>query len=326
MTVKTAWETSVGQAYKKVAETVASDIKEDIYASKIHLDAGAALTEPYSYVYDLEVLSKPVCVIPYNGEKAAAFRHPVVIENADTRYAAVVAVDVRPCMTGSWGKMPKMNKPIQLAWYKALGLMQGAFVSEGFNINVLKSMSNFPAALYAAMITEAVSRRYYLDMREQVTIQILSAYFYSNCLLATDTQADIDRQVGELIKITRCDAQMIKGVLMQEGVSQMKTLADLCECIKTCTGSVRMQDMSLGVLITTLGGYWLGFNAKEMIGVALEHVPTWLVLAYASLASHSYKRSLLSKTGERVAKVHNGSGFVAAMARQYLLTTAQELQ
>jgi hypothetical protein len=325
MTIETAWQTTVGAAYKDAAKSVELKIKEGVFSNRIYLESGEDLVQPYSIIYDVTVLSKPICILPYNGDDVAVFKHPIVLENLDSRYASVVAVDVRDCMSGPWGRLPRVSKPIQLAWAKAQGLMQAVYVSEGFNRNVLKSMSNYPAALYSSMITEALQRRYYLDMREQITIQILSAHFYNNCLMASDVSADIDRQIGEIAKITRCDSQMIKNVLMKDGVREMKTISNLCECIKAHSGSIRLNDLSIGVLFTTLGSYWLGFNARELIAVSLEHVPTWLLLCYSALSSQTYKRSLLSKIAERSAKAHNGDGFVSNMAKNYLLATAQEL-
>lgn len=187
----------------------------------------------------------------------------------------------------------------------------------------LRDLSMLPAAAFSSMISESVSRRYALDMAQQTTMQVLACYFYY-CLFSDAKEFDeteLNRVVGAISRCTKVQADYIYTVVA--GLPVIESLDEFCKYTKEKTQSVSLTDFNTGILFAITGGNWFGTNARELMAVALEHVPTWVMITYGGVAEASFKRSVLAKLLERLAKRHSAEAFTKNLVT--LLNTDESL-
>ncbi len=246
----------------------------------------------------------------YSTTPVPAFFHPIIVESKDTSVVRegqahhihnenkIVVVDVRSVgkfdeLTGSF----KIRSPYEYDFIVAYGELVNFWLKD--NVRLLASVSHLPVALYARWISENIARRFGLNPQDQLNISILAAYFYLG-QFTDDVKPDdreLQRLCGLIGKSVFVNAEMILNVIGD--MPYISTLADLCTSIKELTGNVRLNDLNVGVIYAMLGNTWYGTNAKEMVAVALEYPPAWILLTYTSYIDRSYKNTGIAKMSVR---------------------------
>lgn len=178
----------------------------------------------------------------------------------------------------------------------------------------LRDISAFPMKAYANLVSQAIARRLALELVDQTTLAILAAYFYV-CLF-TDVEGQLDEHEMTLLqsKIARdlrLPAQVVTRVL--QGLPVIHSLVELADTMRERVENVAMQSFNHGLLIASLSGTWMGTGASEVLGVGLEHIPTWLTIVASSTSSQVYKRSTLSKIIQKLDHNNEAKNFVRAL-------------
>ncbi len=242
-------------------------------------------------------------VIPY-------FNHPIVFNNTEEPLS--VLVDVRNF--GKWyapqSKFMVRNDP-EYSWNIMRAALNYMWVNE--RIEILRDVSLLPASAYAALISECVSRKYALDTGEQIIIAVVSCFYYY-CLFTDDkdfNESDLNKISANISRATKIPATKVFDII--EDMKVLNSLDEMCEAFKMKTKSIRLEDFNVGVLLAVVSGNWFGNNARENLAVGLEHIPTWLMICYASLNEATFKRSVLAKLVERFAKGGIGDNFIKSI-------------
>jgi hypothetical protein len=117
--------------------------------------------------------------------------------------------------------------------------------------------------------------------------------------------------VNKIAMATRAPAKRVFEIC--DELKPQHNLVEFCEAVKKATGSIRLEDFNEGVLLAISSGNWFGTNARENMAVALEHIPTWLMICYACLSEATFKRSTVAKLVERFGRGPTGDSFVRTM-------------
>lgn len=237
------------------------------------------------------------------------FNHPVfVADPANATADPIVFVDVRNF--GMYNKPQQkfvVRNKTEYLWNIQRAILN--YIWAYGRKESLRDLSLLPAAAYSSLIAESVGRRYALDMAQQTTLQVLACYHYY-CLF-TDAQnwdeTEYNRIVGAIARCTKVQADFIYKVLHETPV--IHTLADFCKLAKEKTESVSLEGFDVGILFSITGGSWFGTNARDVMAVALEHPPTWVMIVYGGVTEATFKRSVLAKLMERLAKRHPADVF-----------------
>lgn len=182
------------------------------------------------------------------------------------------------------------------------------------DINILRDISTVPVNIFASWISESVSRKYGLDAMEQYRLAIASAIlYYSN--FNHDNHVDDREKLRLATVITRNIRVKAEDVLeLLDRVPVFTSVEDFCEKVADLTGSIRLQDLNLGMLVTILGSTWFGgINSQEIVGVALEHPPTWISILLAAYTDRSFHNSAIGKLTDRQMNKNEGERFVRAI-------------
>jgi len=238
------------------------------------------------------------------------FKHPVFVRMHEQE---VVCVDVREF--GKWNAAQQrfdVRNTTEYVWAIKRALLT-AIWNDG-RVSVLRDISNLPAQVYCALVSESIARRFALDAAEQATIAIMAGYFYYGLFNEENQVHEDDKNnwAGKISRITRIDAQKVFEVI--DPLGPLVSLQDFCSAVRATVGNVALENLNVGNFFNVVSGTWYGSNSREVMCMGLEHIPTWLMIVEASLGSASFKRSTLSKMSARFDKGGAGEAFVRSLS------------
>lgn len=223
------------------------------------------------------------------------FIHPVKITVDNKDY---YAIDVRS--TGSYKADGwKVRNPYEYGFIKGYGKVTQFWNRSSANKDLLKSVSHLPAALFGRWMSENISRRFGLDPQSQLLISIISIYFYLGQFSINEKPegTELNRIVSIIAKTVHTTAENILPIL--DGMNYIRDIDELCKAFKEKTGSMRLEDLNRGILYTILGSTWFGNNNKEIIAVAIEYPPLWVLICLFAYTDRSYKNTGIGKITTR---------------------------
>lgn len=270
----------------------------------------------------LDPHTDPFNMLLLHGGNAAAdsiafFKHPVFVPsklNTVSEHGKVnkeICVDVRNF--GKWDSLQSkftVRNHAEYGWTIKRAILNKVW-ADG-RVMALRDISTIPAAVYCALISESIARRFALDKAEQMTIAVLAGYFYySHFTDEAFPEDDLVRIIGNIARITHIPADKVESIIKDLPI--INSVQFLCDCIIAKVDSIALQNLNPGVLYAIACGNWFGSDAREILAVGLEHIPTWLMIVHASLASSTYKRSTLSKISIRYDKGGAGTNFTRSI-------------
>lgn len=172
---------------------------------------------------------------------------------------------------------------------------------------LLQNVSPLGMRFYSAWIAQQVTRKLTLDMRESAHLQIHAAFFYWS--LFHDEQAlhstDKNKAIAQIIKATSINAAMVVEVV-NHFEKPIAGVEEFCRLAQEVVGSIRLAQMTPGVLYSLLAGTWFGSNRNEMTAVALEHPPTWLAMVVTASQDRSFHNTEINRLVERLDRKDRG--------------------
>lgn len=236
------------------------------------------------------------------------FRHPILVTNpfgdADGQ-AQALAVDVRDF--GRWNSPTQsflMRDGVSYAFHMRRAILNQIWLDG--RVETLRDLSTLPALTYTALVSECVGRRFGLDPAEQATIAVLAAFFYYGLFTNQDQyhESELPFLYKKIAELTRVPMANVEAILTTDGhsVPVAHNLDAFCQLVRERVQNVALENFNVGVLLMVTTGNWFGSNSREVLGVSLEHIPTWITVVAASLSSATYKRSTLAKIAQRFAK------------------------
>jgi hypothetical protein len=173
----------------------------------------------------------------------------------------------------------------------------------------LRDLSLLPVAGFSKMISQIVTHRFNLNPGDQVMLSIYAAYYYY-CLFEDAPQGGeefVQRVAGKIARACNLDA----GTVMQHigELGSIEGLGDFCERLPGFLSSVQLRTFDTGTLLQIITGSWYGTNAREIMGVALEHPPTWLAICYSALNDSVFTRAGAAMILQRLDRAGEGTRF-----------------
>lgn len=301
---KTAYDTTVGSSF--VMNKTELAIKESIikdYIQSIH----GELT--------IELDIKPILLSNSGSSEANIpyFSHPLLVE--DLHKQKYLCGDVRQYIkkdgnaNNALGMFNIKNESEFNLTYNRLALNLIWLTQRPES---LRDLSYIPNSIFSSWISEGIANRFALDPKDQMTLAIISSFYYQSLFTEFNTFLEEDRQkmATMIIKATRAPAKMVFDVT--DKITKISNVSEFCSTCQGILENPRIENLNAGLLITIIGNSWFGMYAKETLAIALEHPPTWVALVYAALTERTYKKALLSRISERFAGNKGGSDFMRA--------------
>lgn len=181
--------------------------------------------------------------------------------------------------------------------------------------NAIRRLGDVPVITFIRWITLALAQRFNLDLGTQLRMSIVCAYYYYSLLdpsLAEDTDARM--QMANIVaRVTRADLRTVAEV--SESIESIKTIEEFTQTISTGIGSIRMGQLKFADLFTLVASSFVGVNYRENVGVALEHLPTFIAMVYTSLTDRSYRKTTIARRAETAGRTNELKQFTDLVYR-----------
>lgn len=314
---KTPYDTTAGQAYRyahivqelKAALTgqglavhAVHDGEGDAHAMAAHLPHGA-----FSEHFKLALVQGGNSF----ADNIGFFKHPVALRHDDTDY---IALDIRT--VGKWDAVQQQfnprNRP-EYVWSLKRAILTGRWLA-GRHAAV-RDLSNVPAQVYGAFVSESLARRFALDAAEQATISVLACYFYYG-LFEESNEVDEDQKnnlAGKIARLTHVEATRVFQII--DTLGALQDVEALCNAIRDTVQNHALENLNPGFFFEQIGRAWLGANGNEVLCASMEHPPTWVMIVASSMASDTYKRTVLAKISTRYDKANAGQALEQSLSR-----------
>jgi hypothetical protein len=234
------------------------------------------------------------------------FKHPAFIND---KGSTVIATDIRPYLneksTIREDKYVTSN-PTELNFAFLRTLLNAYFLTELKEYSYRYSYAN---TVYAAWISDTVSKRYGLDPEDQLKVFVAAYYFYMSLLQENPlTEQEVILKSKAVVDASRSTASFVLDTA--EKLEPTSGLNDLIKNIQNVTKNNRLDDLNVGTLATIVGSTWYGTFSKDIIAVGLEHVPTFTAIVGISATQRYYKKSMIAQIAEVYGKHNKLESFI----------------
>ena len=312
MIYKTAYETTIGSSIEvsKIVKPLKKALVQGVKTSSMDIISSLVIKPVFLLSNDVMTNEIP------------QFIHPILISDpVISKTDSYLCVDGRSFIkqggdyfSGSSMKElePFIRNRAEFDFLRAREILNMLWLAEGCTI--IADIFTFADSIYHAWISDNISKKYSLDMREQLTVSVICHLFYQTLFVNDNINVEFIKTqfVPHTIKVTKAPSEFVESIVDQ--ITKFESVEDLCDTIALIVGGIKLRSFNGGVLITILRNTWNGVNAPEILAVALEHPPTFISLVYISLVERTYKSSALCRIAEKSAKQELATSFVNAFA------------
>jgi len=237
----------------------------------------------------------PLFLLTPDVKEVDAFAHPMSVSLSTRDDETVFVIDARPFLRGNkddYGVKDTMD-------YEALlgrALLEVSMYEDG-DAKELYLAGDAPLWVFVNWLANRISANIGLDPVSQIELQIIFALHYVGMhgFIESDI-SDTERgrvatRIGRVLRLPVDKVLEIWGEWAMSGsLAQTVNLAH--ERISSSRIKLLTPAMILQLATGTAG--WRGAHSREVVGVALEHAPTWHFMVFAAAFSDAYKRSTLA--------------------------------
>jgi hypothetical protein len=257
-----------------------------------------------------------VYLVPPYLKDIKPFSMPLTFETVDGKQ--VVAVDVRGITKLTGENTFKALDQSALEGAMLRGALTYSWINGGSDD--MRRWNDIAARVYMRLLCETIVRRLNLTPADQQAVYVACGFFYfTNFIyvnpetgLSENAQGEKDRIAVAVARMTKINPQKVHDLL--DEVKFFPTDLDkFCETLRVMVKNPRLEQMNAAVIITLMGGYWYGGNARQVMATSLEYPPVWLALIYQALMDRNYQGSQLSKMVDAENRNNTGLQFIRDM-------------
>lgn len=178
---------------------------------------------------------------------------------------------------------------------------------------VLRDVSDLPIMTFCALISEVLTHRFSASPYETSVLSTLSAYYYYSLFTNDDDfeQHSKDLLIGKISRITQVPSSTVTELL--KDTKCIHGVENFVETIKKKINNPAFELLNVAILFTVVKGSWYGSGASEIIGVSLEHPPTWIALVESSVSSQTFKKTSLARISQRFTRNNIATAFLRSV-------------
>lgn len=242
-------------------------------------------------------------------ERVPSFLHPIIDHDTGN-----ILIDVRPYT--SYDKSDKVISVKNDSLYR-IDHIRAALMYTTFreDVSSLAPISKLPALVYATSISKILTTRDQLEASSLQVVMILSLMYFTSKFSQENVWGDEDK-ARQMAKKYAGALRVDVGKILElaELNPPLNDLEDLCSAIREYSGSLRLENVNSGHLLTLSRVLWYGPNAADLVAVALDDPATFMALCYASSEEFNYKKTSIG-LAVKVYKSHADS------FKEYIRTT-----
>ena len=238
----------------------------------------------------------PLYIITPEVKDVDAFAHPLLVTMSTRDDQTVFVIDTRPFVKGTADGF-SVKDTLDYEALNARAMLEIVMFEDG-HAKELYLAGDAPMWAMVNWLANRISANIGLDPVSQVNLQIIIALHYVGMHgFMSDDLSDSDRgriatRIGRVLRMPVDKVLEIWGERTLTG-QLAQTVNFAHERIESSRIKLLTPAMILQLATGTSG--WRGAHAREVVGVALEHAPTWHFMVYAAINSNAYKRSAVSE-------------------------------
>lgn len=173
-----------------------------------------------------------------------------------------------------------------------LRLMEG-------DLQVFSRLGDIPAKTFVRWITVQLATNFALPLETQIAVSIVCGYYYYGLVTGGGGLAEADERHRLAPMVARATMAPLNTVLdYAERIQPMPDASALAQQLSEHTGTIRLRDIKYADLYKLLAASWSGHNARENVGAALEHLPTFIAMVFCALDERSYRKTVMARRAE----------------------------
>ncbi len=227
-----------------------------------------------------------------------SFKHPYVFKKGDE---TIIFSDIRPFINTQKSLKEDIlvtSNSTELNFTFMRTILNAEFIEniKEFSINL-----KFANTIYAAWISDTVTKRFGLNPEEQLKVFVIAYYFYLSLFYKDEINEDTKiLAVKNIVDASRSTVNFVRDV--SDKITQMNSVVDMITNINTILANRRLADLNVGTLATIISTTWYGTFAKDILAVSLEHAPTFAAIVGVSVTQRYYKKSMIATISDRYGK------------------------
>lgn len=183
--------------------------------------------------------------------------------------------------------------------------------------SMFSRLGDIPAKVFTRWVSGPLVTKFGLTIESQMALWVICAYYYYAMCMPELQEADAEsrQQFAPVVsRVTGVPPDFVYDVIAEVG--PLRNADDLAEAMSTGsrqerTGKLKFQDIYL-----LLSNSWFGTNARENVGVALEHLPSYIAMLYMAVADRSYRKTIITQRADTVARPNELKQFSDMAFRQ----------
>lgn len=188
---------------------------------------------------------------------------------------------------------------------------------------IFSRLGDVPAKVFNRWVSGPLITRYQLSIESQQAAYVVAAYYYYAMIIPELGKADAplrEEFTSVVSRITGVPPDFVGDCIAQVG--DLNNANDLAKALSVNTYQLRTGELKFKDIFLLLANSWFGNNARENVGVALEHMPTFIAMLYMGIADRSYRKTVITQRAEIVARPNELKSFTdltfGVISQQYL--------
>ncbi|QBJ02540.1 virion structural protein [Pseudomonas phage Psa21] len=187
--------------------------------------------------------------------------------------------------------------------------------------NAFARMTDFPAKVFMDWISGTLVQRYTLRPESEMALRVISSLYYQAMLSPELREPGHDRiRIAPILsQITSVPLDFVLNLIdpdIEGTVGSLNNANDLAKELSTKSRTLSMGQLKFADLHVLLKASWFGTNASDNVGMALEHLPTWIAVLYTAVSDRSYRKSKITERAERQGRSNDIRNFIDLVGRQ----------
>jgi len=261
-------------------------------------------------LYSLEGTSlNGIYLVSPRNREIKPFTHPVLIEHAGQ---TVVVIDARALIRED-GSTYKVANHTEFQFNVTRAAL--TLYAHRHSMEDIGNLGDLALTTFARYVSENITRRLNLNPEEQMKLAMVASFWHLCGMreLTELTESDLQRMVPRVARCTKLNAQWIFDNIGP--IRYMDGVVDFVAVVKEVIPNRRLEQLDVALLYAMLGGGWFGFNAREVVAVALEHIPTWYAIIYTALIDRSFRKAPIANVVQINDRNGAGKQFTINLAR-----------
>jgi len=239
-----------------------------------------------------------IYLITSRNEDIPSFAHPIQVPISVRDDKIVTVIDARPFTRVNRDDPSDYSVTQSMDFFMStLRVILERSYDEGEGYKELYLAGDVAMWTYVRWISTQLSTRLALDPDSEIKLSMIVALHYANMHGVTmgDSDTDLARIATRISRIISVSTERVIAVI--ESLPVMGDLRSLVDVIRSTLDTPRVENVTPALILNIAIGSagWRGVQSKEIVGIALEHAPTWHAMMVNAIDHSTYKRSAIAE-------------------------------